>query len=101
MLFGNSQRFQPDGRRSPGPGHYAVDAQSLHAQPFQAGYGRESYLTGLLKGDFLIFKPREVRARPQRLMGQPDLLNKPSFNVIASSETRKRLVNLRTVDLRM
>ena len=102
MLFGNSPRFFRDGRPSPGPGHYdAAEAQlplAPNGQLFPVGSGRASYLTGLLKGEFFIFKTREVRVRRQGFLGQCDLLNKPSFNVVAASETRKRMATLKTVD---
>ena len=99
MLFGNSPRFAaPASRTSPGPGHYSASDRKLHAPPFQGGYGRDSYLTGELQGELFVFRPREICGRRQAYLGQSDQMNKPSFNILATSETRKRLQKLKTVD---
>jgi hypothetical protein len=97
MLFGNSPRFDSGPRwPSPGPGQYGTSDRKPQAVPFQGGYGRKSYLEGELQGEFFVFRPREISVRPQAYLGQGDLMNKPSFNVVATSETRKRL--LKTVN---
>ena len=105
MLFGNSPRFAVSSKRpSPGPGHYkdliSDDRPHLVEKPvvYPLCLKRDSYLKGILQGEIFVFRPREISFRPQAYTGQSDLLNKPSFNVLAISETRKRMLKLKTVD---
>jgi hypothetical protein len=58
-------------------------------------------LRGELQGEIFVYMARENAGRPTEFMSQGDLLNKRSFNVKATMETRKRLgkLMLRSVEV--